>query len=210
MKTVYILRYSQLTQPNISESIKAFAEYSGIAPNSISTVAHKQGGSPLHVYRKEEMEQVSQGAIYLFKIGKIDEIEFVSRMNQAIGTDLSFEAFKECWNKMCCIQPDALDVLRKLAQLQQEYGFGIHVMGNSNKIHVNYIDEQLAAAVIKLEMSQTFSFETGILDPELPKTTDPKWSDSNLVDLRNVADILAEINITMPNSAPLKTRLTPR
>lgn len=211
MKTVYVLRSSQLTKSNIIESIQAFAACTGIDPSTIGAIAHEQGGSQPHVYTKEEMQQVSQGAIYLFKTGKISETEFVSRMNKAIGTDLSFEVFKECWNKMCLIKPEALDFLRQLEKLQQEYGFGIHVMSNSNTMHINYIYEQLAAAGVKLEISKTFSFEAEVLDPELPKTTDPKWSDSNLIDLRDTADILAEINkLRVHNSAAPKPRLSLR
>lgn len=210
MKTVYIFHYSQLTKSNILESIQAFATCTGIDPKEISAVAHEQGGSPLHVYTEKEMQKVSQGAIYLFKTGKISETEFVSRMNKAIGIDLSFEVFKECWNKMCLIKPDALNFLRQLEKLQQKYGFGIHVMSNSNTMHINYIYEQLEAAGIKLETSQTFSFEAGILDPELPKNTDPKWSDCNLLDFRGTTDILEEINKIIHNAAAPKPRLSPR
>lgn len=194
MKTVYLLRYSQLTQSNMMESVKAFIKHTGIDPKTIQIAAHKQGGSPLSAYKQEEMEQVSQGAIYLYKTGKVSDEEFVARMNHAMGIDLSMDTFKECWNAMCTVQPETLELLHHIESLQKEHAFGIHVMGNTNSMQANYISEQFAAAGLKLGMSHTFSFEAGMLDPAPPKTTDAGWADVNIIDLRDTADILAEFN----------------
>lgn len=194
MKTVYLLRYSQLTQSNMMEAVKAFIKHTGIDPKTIQIAAHKQGGSPLSAYKPEEMAQVYQGAIYLYKTGKVSDEEFVARMNHAMGVDLSMDTFKDCWNAMCTVQAETLEFLSQIESLQKEHGFGIHVMANTNSMHAKYVSEQFAAAGLELDLSYTFSFMAGVLDPAPPKITDAGWTDVNIIDLRDTADILTEFN----------------
>lgn len=197
MKTVFLLRYSQLTQSNMMESVKAFVNRTGIDSKALQAAVHKEGGLELSLYKAEEIEQISQGAIYLYKTGKISDVEFVERMNRTMAIDLSMETFKECWNAMCTVQPETLAFLRQVESLQKKHGFGIHVMGNTNSMQVNYVNEQFTALGLELGITYTLSFVAGVLEPAPPKTTDDGWTDVNIIDLRDTkseADILTEFN----------------
>ena len=213
MKTLYLLRYSQLTQSNMQASIEAFVKKTDLNPNLIYQAARQEGGLPLNSYTPEEINQISHGAIYLFKTGKITETEFVTRMNQTIGTNLNFDTFKECWNAMFTIQPKTVEFLRKIENLQKENSFSIHVVGNTNSMHDNYINEQFRQENINLEMTHTYSFEEGKFDPEpLKKLIDMLSEGFNIIDLRNTADLLEEFSKAKQQQAATKLgcRFTPQ
>ncbi len=203
MKKLYILRYSQLTQSDMSKSIIAFVQQTKLKPDLIVAAARQQGGLPLNEYKPEELEEVLQGAIYLFKIGKIDEETFIARMNQAIGSNLDPDTFKQCWNAMCTIQPQTLASLRQIESLQQQYDFDIHVIGNTNSIHADYIKEQFEAASLNIRMSHTYSFESGMFDPkpQLPTTY------TSVIDLRklSIEEILEEFSKLSIEETPKTT-----
>jgi hypothetical protein len=189
MTTIYVIRASQVSDPKFMNSVTAFANCTGIPTARIRQVAHYQGGSPLHIYG-EELTNIKTGAIYLYKTGKINDHEFVAGMNKALDANLNFDTFKQCWNAMCHIEPATIDFLRKLEKAQQDLGFGLHVMGNTNPMHTQYISEQLAAAGINLHFSQTLSYKVGVLDAEPPKN----YATTQYIDLRDTADIFTEIN----------------
>ena len=146
------------------------------------------------MYKSEELEQVKQGAIYLYKTGKLTDIEFATQMNKAFNTNLSVETFKTCWEAMCTMDEQTLNSIRELEKLQNVHDFGIHVMGGTNKMHVDYIKNQLRDLKITLNFSHTFSFETGTLEQEAPNANQEQWKESTIVDLRDKADIFVEIN----------------
>ena len=208
MKTVYILRLSQLTQSEIKKSVTDFAVAAKIDPIIIQLAAHAEGGSPLNHYPPQELKTVRQGAIYLFKTGLISEEEFIEKMNQAMEIALSKEVFTKCWNAMCIQTPDSLAFLRSVEELQRTRGFHLHIMSNTNSLHTNCIDQQLAANGIHLEMSHTYSFETHQLESEPPTAADPQWADFDIVDLRDTKTSLISI-LDTDISPTLRPKLSP-
>jgi hypothetical protein len=206
MKTVYILRLSQLTQSDIKRSVMDFAVTAKIDPIVIQMAAHAQGGSPLNQYPATKLDEVRQGAIYLFKTGQIDEEAFIARMNQAMGINLSRTDFVRCWNAMCTLQPATVALLREIEMLQKRHGFDLHVIGSTNSTHTNYIAEQFTTHGLQLNFSHTYSFEVNQLEPELPSTADPKWSDFDIVDLRDTAEILPRLDAAISSETKHKVR----
>lgn len=196
MTTLFLLHFSQLTQSDMMKSVKEFMQKTGMKdPSQLINVVRQEGGLTLTQYTPEELDQIKQvGIIYLFKIGQITEEAFVRNMNQKIAINLDFNTFKECWNAMCKIQEETIVFLRAIEQLQIHKDFNIHVIGNTNSMHAKYIEEQFQQAGINIQMSRTFSFETGCLDPE------PSAEQTNglqVIDLRNKTDILSEIRETL-------------
>lgn len=208
MRTLFLLRYSQLTQSNMMKSVAKFMEKTGMSdPSQLIKVVSQEGGLPLNQYKPEELDLIKQtGIIYLFKIGRITEKEFVDNMNQKVGINLDFDTFKECWNSMCTIQPETIVFLREIEQLQKqkEDDFGIHIIGNTNSMHAKYIEEQLKQAGIDIKMSRTVSFEVGCFDPE---PSEEQTNGLQIVDLRNKTDVLEEIYCFYPKT---NTSLRPR
>jgi len=140
------------------------------------------------------------GAIYLFKTGKITGEEFAGMMNSVAGTNLSVELIKKCWNEMCTITEDTHKYLNELADLQRSHNFNIHVIGNTNRWHVDYINAQ----GLPITYSHTFSCNAGRLNPD-PNLS--SWSDFDVIDLRNDSDVLSSIKQACGEVVPPKSHI---
>lgn len=196
MKKLYLLNFSQLIKSspeNFRKSIVAFAEHTHKDIKVIAEIAHIQGGSCLTAYKPNEMLLITQGAIYLYKTGEINDDTFINRMNMTLGSHLNRDDFMHCWNAMSTISPESIEYMRQIEQLQNQHNFILHILSNTNPMHTNYIDQQLNDNNIALRTRHTYSYEVGVFNPKPPTAEQAAAQGYEIVDLRDVDDILTEI-----------------
>lgn len=207
MQKLFLLRSSQLTKSNMIKSIEKFKQTIQTTNpdqliNQLMNVVRTQGGLSLDQYTPTELEKIKQtGIIYLFKIGQINKEYFIEKMNEAINVSLDSDSFTACWNAMCIIDQDTIKFLQQIEQLQKQYNFSIHVVGNTNSMHAECVAEQLQNSNINIHMSQTLSFNFGCFDPKpLPEQT----NGFDVIDLRDEKDILTKMleNCRVNTSSP--------
>ncbi|ABV75161.1 hypothetical protein A1C_04455 [Rickettsia akari str. Hartford] len=73
----------------------------------------------------------------------------------------NLETFDKCWNTMCIVEPEKLV---ELYNLQQTHAFHIHIVGGTNELQHNYIQQEIQKDSIKPDISYTLSYELGTLD----------------------------------------------
>lgn len=193
MKHLYIVRSSQLTQPDMDLSVQEFVKATGKTADEIREAVHSMGGLPLSAYKKEQMEQIQKGAIYLYKIGKLTNEEFLSQINQTLNCNLDMPTFEKCWNAMCTMTRSTFSTLQQIENLQKKYGFDISVVANTNPMHDSYIRQQFAAKVPSLKLTHSLSYVNGVFD----KLEEPVSSTSSIqsIDLRDEKVVILQIKI---------------
>ncbi|MCC8406700.1 MAG: hypothetical protein LN560_03685 [Rickettsia endosymbiont of Sceptobius lativentris] len=151
MKKAHVFKYSQVIKTDRMATITQFSEHTTIDPQNVGAIAinEEQGG----------------GIIEQYKAGKITTEEFRTEMNELIesngGTALSDDTFDKCWNAMCKVEHEKLT---ELYNLQQKHDFfHIHIVGSTNELQHNYIQEEIQKAPIKPDISYTLSYEVGPL-----------------------------------------------
>lgn len=147
MSKTHVFHYSQLIPTDASKTVQKLAEYSGLRPEmiaEISQTAQKKG------------EIISE-----YKLGRISTPEFRIQINKCIrakqGIELLDEDFDEAWCAMC--EPNR-EIMVGLAKLQQDSEFKICIMGNTNQLHHNFIQDTIQEFQPPLpKISYILSFE---------------------------------------------------
>jgi hypothetical protein len=182
---LFILRYSQIVHSNMVASVTKFMQLTNIKdPDVLQKLVYAEGGLSLDKYSTEDLNNIkTNGIIYLYKIGQLTDEEFLRKMNEKLNSTLDMDTFKACWNAMCEIKEENLLFINRLQTLQDKYSFDIHVISNTNKMHVDYIASQLNRHNIKLNMSHSYSFEANQFDPE---PSEEMINKRVVMDIRNV------------------------
>ena len=191
MTKAHVFKYSQVILTKRELAIIKFSEDSGLSIPDIATMAKE--------------EEKPNGVIDQYKTGKITTEEFRTEMNKLIenagGTPITnLETFDKCWNAMCIVEPEKLT---ELYNLQQTHKFHIHIIGNTNELQHNYIQQEIQKAPIKPNISYTLSYERGTLDNNLlaenataylkDQNYEPVWHTANQNDYdQNALDILGK------------------
>ena len=108
-------------------------------------------------------EEKPNGIIDQYKTGKITTAKFRKKMNELIqeknGNPIrDNEVFDKGWNAMCKIEPEKLT---ELYNLQQTHKFHIHIIGNTNELQHNYIQQKIEKAPNQPTISYTLSYKLG-------------------------------------------------
>ena len=221
MNLLFILRFSQIVHSNMQASIIKFMELTKKDLATLKGLVYTEGGLPLDQYSKDPNGINKNGIIYLYKIGQLTDEEFLSKMNEKLNSTLDIDIFKECWNAMCEIKEENLPFIRRLQELQNEHGFGLHTIANTNKMHVDYIASQLNRKNINLNMSHSYSFEANQFDPEPSQeiTNGRVVIDIRNIEVSNIEEKILEIlntqedltsKPTTPPPSPKRLKLSPR
>ncbi len=153
-KIVHVFSYSSVIPTDQRITIYKISEYSDVPIEMIVKMAKD--------------EEQPEGIIYQYKTGSIKSTEFYNNINEAItsedGLPLSKEYFKEAWCSMC--QPNQ-DELKKLADLQAKHDFEIHVLGCTNELQHEVIQEKIKSFETPVpQISYTLSFIEQTLNME--------------------------------------------
>lgn len=161
---IFFLRGAHLSGSDELKSVMAFAAKTGKSPAFIGGIAKEQAKDG--------------GLINEYKLGKIATTEFVEGMIKKLESpSLSQTDFIDCWNSMCVITAEKIAQLTKVAELQQQHGFEIHMVSGTNPLQYEFVKTQLALAVPNLSFDSTLSFEQGKLDRELVNCIPDKFRD---------------------------------
>jgi hypothetical protein len=175
-KLVFLFNYSHIVPANMAASIGAFVQATDLSVSLVQGVAIGQGA--IYNPNQKKDEALEQGAIYLFKMGAIQEQDFYERMKVALGASLSaeeyaaldnkldYETFVRCWNAMSTLQPSDWVILADIARLKAIQGFQIGVSANTNSLHRAWIAKQLSEKYSDLIDFAAYSYEVGRFDPE--------------------------------------------
>ena len=192
-----VLHYSQLSGSDVSLSIKAFADKTQKSTKEIGDLVAQQ--------------MRADGAIHDFILGKINESQFVQRMNNVLNDTLGVETplthteFINCWNAMCVIKNETLEFLKDLEHLQKKFGFKLLVICNSNETQHQFISDKLAKAGVKLDLEYKLSFKEGsLLNKQALAAYEGEFEVQNLMDVKAQDDILIGIRRLNPGRAPLR------
>lgn len=152
MKKAHVFKYSQIILTDRKEAIAKFSDHSGLSMQAVSSIAIN--------------EEKSNGVIDQYKTGKITTEEFRNEINELIekagGKPITnIEIFNNAWNAMCKVEPEKLT---ELFNLQQKHDFHIHIVGGTNELQHNYIQDEITKAPNKPDISYTLSYELGTLD----------------------------------------------
>ncbi|MFP3012330.1 MAG: hypothetical protein ACEY3D_05160 [Rickettsia sp.] len=191
MKKAHVFKYSQVIKTDRIAIITQFSQHSSIEPKNVGTIAIN--------------EERDGGIIDQYKTGKITTEEFRIEMNELIeeagGKPITnLETFDKCWNAMCIVEPEKL---AELYNLQQTHKFHIRIVGGTNELQHNYIQQEIQKASINPDISYTLSYELGTLDKKKlehytenvlkAQNYEPVWHTANQNDYdQNALEILGK------------------
>ncbi|MCC8417959.1 MAG: hypothetical protein LN588_05710 [Rickettsia endosymbiont of Bryobia graminum] len=149
MSKVHVFRYSQVVETDESIAVQKFARESSLPSEIIASIVSEA---------KNE-----KGIIAEYKCGRLDDSKFraglMSLIEKKDGTNIEDDTtFDACWNSMCVVNPETV---KKLYNIQLAYNCYFHIVGNTNSLQHNFIQNKISEIVPDLKISYTLSFKIG-------------------------------------------------